>query len=179
MKKALLLFFIAGLGFGACDQIKEIENFAVDHKFEKNVTLEIAETDPDMFYQDFAIETSDDKDFEDNISNISSYSVKSLSYRVSEFVGVDDITAMGAVQFMDDANNIGDPVDLGEINFLELKNSGEEIEIPITDDLKTMIQDQLLSSDEIIMRVGALVSDKPFTAEIVLALEIEALVKVN
>ncbi len=179
MKKGLLLFIVAGLGFGACDQIEEIENFAVDHKFEKTVVLDISETDPDMFYEDFSFETTDDKDFRDNLSKISNYSVKTLSYRVSDFAGADDISAMGLVQFMNETNNIGDPIDLGKINFLDLKNSGTEIEIPISDELKTLIQNQLLENDMIKMRVGALVSGKPFTAEMVLALEIEALVKAN
>ena len=179
MKKGLLLLLLAGFTLVSCDQVGEIENFAVNHKFEKSMVLDVSATDPSTFASDFTIETSDDDDFKNNLSKISKYTVSTFSYRIASFNGDESITSTGIVQFMDGASAIGDPIDLGVVNFRSLQNSGLEVEIPVSDDLKTLVQNKLLSNNSISVRVSGEVSDKPLTAEFVLGLKIEALVSVK
>ncbi len=179
MKKGLLFLLVAGLGFGACDKINEIENFAVGHKFEHPVTLEIGENDPTTFIKDFPIDMSSDQEFKDNLSKISNYTLSTFSYRVAEYTGDDNITATGMVQFTDGVNAIGNPVDLGLINFKEMQNSGSEQDIVISDDLKNAVQDQLLNNDRIVVQLAGMASGKPVTAELVMSIQVEALVKVD
>jgi hypothetical protein len=179
MKKSLLFLFVAAIGFTACDKVGEIENFAVDHKFEESVVLDVKASDPSEYYSDIVIETASDPDFQKNLSKISRYSIQSVSYRIAQYTGDPSTTATGVVQFMIDGNNVGDPIDLGTIKFKSMLDSETSVEIPVSDALKKEMQDGLLDSDAVTLRVAGNVSDKPVTAEFVVAMDIEALVSVN
>lgn len=163
----------------ACNEIKDIENFAVDHTFEKSVVLDLKANDPNAFFNDFTFETADQQEFKDNLAEISNYAIKTVTYRIADFSGEESITSVGMIQFMEGNNTIGNAIDLGTIQFNSLFNSGETIEIPVSDELKNAIQDNLLNTNSITVRIGGEVSDTPVKAEFVLAIEIEALVNVN
>lgn len=170
---------LAAFAFTSCDKIAEIENFGVKHTFEQELNLDVKDSDPDQFATDYTLDVKSNKDFEDNISKISGYTVKSLSYRISDFEGADVATATGQIQFYNETTPIGHVIDMGVISFKALENSGNSVEIPVSEELKTLLQDQLLNNNSIRVVIGGVVSEKPLMATTVLAMEIEALVKVN
>ncbi|MGB0390845.1 MAG: hypothetical protein ACPGRC_03645 [Salibacteraceae bacterium] len=181
MKRGILFLIIAAVGFGftSCDKIDEIENFAVDNKFEKSVDLNIGANDPTTFSKDIVIEASSDPDFQKNLSKISGYSVKKLTYRIASFTGDASITGTGEFTFYSGGVALGAPVELGVIQFQSFLESGEEKEIFISDNLKKEVQSKLLASNEITVNFNGGVSGNPIDAEIIVAMEIEAQVKVN
>jgi hypothetical protein len=179
MKKVFLLMAIASMAFTSCDKITEIENFAVGHPFEQSFLLDIKDSDPSEFFTDYNVDVSSNKDFADNLDKISGYTIKSLFYRVASFEGDDATTSTGAVQFFNDSSPLGSPIDLGLISFKALADSGNNVDIPLSDDLLAAIQDNLLSNNAIRVVLYGAVSNKPVKSEIVMTIEIEALVKVK
>ena len=170
---------IAAFAFTSCDKIADIENFGVNHTFEHELKLDLKDTDPSQFAADYTVDVTSDEDFADNIKKISGYTVKSLNYRISEYDGGDATSATANIQFFNEADPIGKAIDMGVISFNAMANSGNSIDIPISEDLKVLLQDHLLSENTIRVVVSVEVSDKPIIATTVLAMEIEALVKVD
>ena len=179
MKKSLLFLAAAAFAFTSCDKIAEIENFGVGHTFDQEFVLDVKDSDPTTFQDDFVVDVTSDKDFADNLSKISGYTVNKVSYRISDFTGNSGTTATGSIQFFNETSPLGSVIDMGLISFEAMLNSGNSVEIPVSDDLKTILQDQLLNNHTLRIVLDGEVSDKPMTATTVLELEIEALVKVN
>ena len=170
---------IGVLAFTSCDKVPKIENFGVKHTFEHELEMDVKDSDPDKYAVDFVIDVKSDKDFADNISKISGYTVKSLNYRIAEFKGDAATSATGVVQFYNETTPIGKPIDMGLISFQAMVNSGNSIEIPLSEELSVLIQDHLLNSHYIKVALFGAVSNKPLYAKTVVSLEIEALVKVD
>jgi len=170
---------LAAMAFTSCDKVAEIENFAIKNSFEHVLKLDVKDTDPTAFVNSYTIDLSSDKEFKDNLSKISGYTLKSLTYRIDKFSGKESTTASGMIQFYDDADPIGKPIDLGKISFKAMNEAGTVTDLPLSSELKKLLQDKLMTSKSITIRVGGEVSDKPMTADFALALEIEALVKVK
>jgi hypothetical protein len=178
MKRGFLLIAVAAFAFTACDKVASIENFAISNTFEEVVTLDVKDSDPTAFAKDFTIDATTDSDFKNNLSNIASYNIKKLSYKVSAFSGDDATTATGVAQFYDGVNAIGAPIDMGVISFKALLNSGNVSEISVSNDLKKLVQEKLLNNNAVTLRVTGVLSDKPMKADLVISLEVEALVRV-
>lgn len=179
MKKVLLFMAVASMAFTSCDKIAEIENFAVGHPFEQSFVLDIKDSDPSDYFVDYNLDVASNKDFADNLDKISGYTIKSLKYRVASFDGVDGATSAGAVQFFNDSSPLGSPLDLGLISFKALADSGNDVDIPLSDELQAAIQDNLLSNNSLRIVMFGTVSDKPIKSEMIMTIEIEALVKVK
>ncbi|UTW65930.1 hypothetical protein KFE94_14915 [bacterium SCSIO 12643] len=178
MKKGLLLLAVAAFAFTGCDKVANIENFAISNTFEEKVTLDVTDADPNAFSKDFTIDAASDSDFKNNLSNISSYGIKKLTYRVSSFTGDDATTATGMAQFYEGNTAIGAPIDMGLISFKALANSGNITEISVSNELKKTIEQKLLDNNSITLRVTGVISNKPMKADFVISMEIEALVRV-
>ena len=140
---------LAALAFTSCDKIPEIKNFAVDNKFEHDFTLDIKANDPHAFVSDYKIDMADDPDFKENLAKIDGYTVKNLTYRIGSFTGDESITANAAVMFFNGTEQIGDPIVLDNVDFKQLLDSAKEVEIPVSDEMKTKIQDNLLNNSSI------------------------------
>lgn len=180
MKKGLLLFVAAlSIGFTSCDKIDEIENFAIDHKFEHSMDLKLADGDPTAFRESMVINMNSDEEFAKNLSKISNYSIKKLSLKVSNYVG--DDANVGAVE-LDIYNAQGSSVGKIEginVEFKKMNESGDEQEILIDDAMKTKIQDLLMANNSLIMYVQGAVTSTPMDAKLTLGVEVEAAVKVD
>lgn len=170
---------IAAFAFTSCDKVADIENFAVGNNFEHELTLDVPATGPMAYAETYTIETDSDADFRENLSKISGYTFNRFTYRVEAFTGDGAATGTGIIQFFSGAGPLGDPIDLGTIRFEDLKNSGEVMEIPVSDDLKRMLEDQLLNNNSVTIEFGGAVTAQPLTADFVLGMEVEALVRVQ
>jgi hypothetical protein len=179
MKKGFLFMAIAALAFTSCDKIPEIKNFAVDNKFETEFTLDIKANDPLAFESDYTVDMKDNADFKENLAQIDGYTVKSLSYKIGSFTGEESISANANVQFFNGTDQIGSDITLDNIAFKALLDSETEVDIPVSDEMKRMIQDNLLNNSSITIKFGGDVSDAPILSKIIFGLELEALVKVS
>lgn len=179
MKKGLLFMAIAAFAFTSCDKVANIENFAVGNNFEKVLKLDVPATGPMTYAEEFAISTDSDPDFKDNLSKISGYTVKNFTYRIGAFTGDGSAIGSAVCQFVDGTNPIGDPISISAINFEAQFNSGDVVEIPVSNDLRLKIEDQLLNNNFITIKMGGAVTAQPMTADFVVGMEVEALVKVQ
>lgn len=181
MKKGLLFLLVGALGFGftSCDKIDEIENFAVDHKFEESYVLDIPNGPNTTYAITSVIDPSSNADFKENLSKISNYSVKKLTYRISEYTGDQFTMATAMIHFRSGGNMIGSPITLDPFSFQSMLESGNEVEIVVDDATKTQVQDMLLANNEIEVEFMGAVSAVPVKATVVVGLELEAAVKVN
>jgi len=125
------------------------------------------------------VKMDDNADFKENLAQISDYSVKSLTYYISTYAGDANTSATAAIQFFNGTDAIGAPIDLGTIAFKQLLDAGTVVDIPVSDGLKQDIEDNLLNKHSITIQFVGEVSDAPVLSDIVMALELEALVKVE
>ncbi len=170
---------LAAFAFTSCDKIPEIKNFAVDNKFEQEFTLDIKAGDPLVFFADETVDMSDNDDFRENLSKIDGYTVKTLTYKIGSYTGEESISASAYIQFFNDASPLGDPIIISDMAFKQLLDSGAETEIPVSDELKQMVEDNLLNNSKITIRFAGQVTDAPVLSNIIFGIELEALVKVT
>lgn len=174
MKKVIITVVSALLVLTSCEGVNELINFPIGQTFEYPVDLVINSADTNVFLQEIIIETASDPSFKDNVSNIVSYSVSTLSLRVADYQGADNIFANGQMVFVSDGVALESPIILPEIDFKKLHNSGEVLEIIIPEQTKRQIEANLINSNLVAIQLNGEVSDKPLSAEIIMAIRIDA-----
>jgi len=165
------------IGFNSCNEVAKLVDFGIPMTFEDQFVMNISSTDDNVFEDVIVVDASGNQEVKDNLSNIANFDIGKLAYKVTSFTGDDAIVGDGFVQFFNDEGNIGDPVSTGQIAFRQLADSGNEVEIPIDNDLKKILEDKLLSDQIFSMRFYGTVSDKPMQADISVFITVEAKVK--
>ena len=180
MKRNLLMLALGALvGFSSCDKLDEITSLALPTTLENPVTLSISETDTNLFMEEFLVDISSDQDIKDNLSKISDVNLQKISFKVTSFTGDPVTIATGDVQFFDDLGNIGDPILIEPFNFKQMVDDATEVEIPVSNELKSTLEERLMSNNSFAMKIYGMVSTKPIEANMVILVKLEAKVDVK
>ena len=165
------------IGFNSCNEVAKLVDFGIPMTFEEQLEMDISSTDDNVFENVMVIDASGNQDVKDNIDNIANFDIGKLTFKISSFTGNDAIVSDGFVQFFNDEGNIGNPISTGLIEFRKLTDSGNEVEIPVDNDLKNTLEEKLLNDQIFSMRIYGTVSDKPMKADISVFITVEAKVK--
>lgn len=165
------------IGFGSCTKIDEIKNLSIPKTFETPVSLIISDTDTNVFVKEMVIDAAGDQEIKDNISNLSGFNLKKLSYKVTSFTGNPSTVADAKLQFFNAEGNFGSPITIDPILFESMVASDTEMEIPISEDLRSILEEKLLSDQTFSMRFYGMVNLKPMMADLTVFVSVEALVE--
>lgn len=171
----ILLLSIVLLGFTQCDKI--VEAFDIDSPFSTHVIIDISEDDDLLFSDKKEIDLTHNSDFNDNRDKIEKFTITRVYYKVVEYEGVDGILGSGTIFFKDGSTHLGEAISQTNINFKELLDSGESVDIPISSFTINAIQETLKDKMKITISMEGLVTEKPVFVDLEVFLVVTA--KVN
>ena len=175
MKRGLIFMAItAFIGLSSCDKVAELVDFGIPMSKEQAFVIDITATDANTFDKVMDIDESGNQEVKDNIENISEFDIKKMAYKVTSYTGDPAIVGDGMIQFYNMYGNLGDPVSTGPIEFKTLSDSGAEVEISVSNELRSTLETKLLEDQAFSMRFYGTVSGKPVRADMLMLVELEA-----
>lgn len=88
--KALIILF-AAINFSSCDEIDELTQIDLNTTFTEEVTINLTENNSNI-NGSVNINLADDPDLVDYLSNIEDIEITEASYKIKNYVGVEDAT---------------------------------------------------------------------------------------
>jgi hypothetical protein len=165
----LILFIVA---VSAC---KKNSPFTLTNTFEVIVNAAITANDPLIYSASEELDLNDNKEFKDNKDLIANYSIKTIEYLFSNYSGPAITSGNAMVVFLDDqGGQIGDPVAILNINFKNESDAGIKKKLDVTESTLKAIQDYLLTTNKITIKIGGAASDKPISFDMTFFVEIVA-----
>jgi hypothetical protein len=163
----LFLFVIS-----AC---KKNSPFTLTNTFEVIVNAEITANDPLIYSATEELDLNDNKEFKDNKDQIANYSIKSIEYLFSNYSGPAITSGNAMVVFLDDkGSQLGDPVAILNIKFKTESDNGIKKKLDVTEATLKAIQDYLLTTNMITIKIGGAASDKPIKFDMTFFVEVVA-----
>jgi hypothetical protein len=171
---AALLGFLL-LGFSNCDKIAEALN--LEAPFSTNFIINVTENDELLYMSEELIDLSSNQDFEDNKDKLDNFVLTEMYYEVVDYTGEPGILGSGSTTFYNGSSQVGDAITQSDVDFYSLLESGEKVNLPITDATKNAVQNTLQNEMKITIKIEGLVTDKPVYINLKVTLKISA--KVN
>ena len=88
--KAFFILFIA-VNLSSCDEAEKLSQFDINAEFTEEVTVNLTEDNTTMVGS-ININIADDSDIADNLSNIKDIEITEASYKIKNYVGVEQAT---------------------------------------------------------------------------------------
>ncbi len=134
MKKLNFIYLlILPLVIFSCNIFEKFNYFGIGNTFEESFEVDIPYNEDNMsFFGSVEFAASDDATIEDNINNIQEFEVTQISLKITNYIGNPEAVANGNFMVTSDNNNVGDAVQVDNLNFAQLFASEELMELPLT-----------------------------------------------
>lgn len=172
---SLLFVSVALLSFSNCDKI--LEAFDIESPFSTVFPINVEPTDELIFMETKTIDISNNSDFENNKDKIDKFTIKRVYYKVISYEGDAAILGSGTFTFKDEDTQIGDAIVQNNINFQSLLDSGEQVDLNITDNTKNALSGLIKQKMKFSIKMEGLISDKPAYIDVEIFVVISASVK--
>jgi hypothetical protein len=173
MKNLLYTVILFIFVISAC---KKNNPFTLTNTFEVIVNAEITANDPLIYSATEELDLNDNSEFKDNKDQIANYSIKSIEYLFSNYSGPAITTGSARVAFLDDkGGQLGDSlVAILNIKFKTESDNGIKKKLDVTEATLKAIQDYLLTTNMITIKIGGAASDKPIKFDMTFFVEVVA-----
>ena len=176
--KTKLLILLLPLAFVSCDFLDKFDHFSAGSTFDKSFTVNVGASET-SFSGSAEFNATDDETISENIDRINDYKLKKLSFKITSYDGPSGATGSGQFSFSSLGSLLGSPIAVSNVNFGQLQASGDEVEVPLTDEVVLAVRDAYLNNQTITVEAGGEVSDSPITMEFTVYMSIEARVNVD
>jgi hypothetical protein len=159
MKRTILLFMTSVAILYSCDKL----SFNIDNTFKVSADVNLDANDDLTYSGNVTIDAASDQEVANNLSNISSYTVNSIDFSISDFeLGSDSTTSTFSVSFYSGGSQIGSTISSQDpLPLPQLSASGQKINLPIDAATITAIQNALLSNNQVTIEYEGTVSEVP------------------
>ncbi len=169
---AFLFAAIAFLNFTNCNKL--IDAFELNASFSEDVTINISPSDELSYTDTLTIDLSSNEDFANNADHVTQFTIRKISYVVTDYVGAEGISGSDTTTFYSENNQIGDPIIQTNVNFGELYASGNSVELPISQATIEGLTTVLKTTMKFTMITKGSVTDKPVYTVMKVSAEINA-----
>lgn len=157
MKKSLLILSAFILVFSSCEQNLE---FLINHTFQYDYQVDVPE-DTTAFTYDFLIDVSSNSELSDNIDNISNFTINSLKYSITDYIGGSDVSGELTFTFYNASDvSLGGSI-LTVSNLQDFAGSGQKQTLDLTQETINAVQSELLNNQQVKISVDGSVSEVP------------------
>jgi len=167
-----ILLSITFLSFSNCNKL--LDAFELNASFSEDVIIDISPNDDLSYSDELSIDLSTNEDFVNNADHVSQFTVKKISYVVTEYIGAEGILGSGITTFYNGASQIGDPIIQTDVNFGALYTSGASVDLPISQATIEGLTTVLKNTMKFKMITEGLVSDKPVYVVMEVTAEVNA-----
>ena len=179
--KKLPLYLVAIIPLvilASCDFLEKFDHFTAGSTFSESFNVTVDQNDPD-FVGSVEFAATDDETIKENIDKISDYKINKLSFIVDSYNGPSNSTGSGQFSFSSLGTQIGSTVSVSNINFGQLAVSGQEVEIPLTDDIIVAVRDAYLGGNPVKIDASGELTNltEPATFEFTVYMSVEARVE--
>ncbi len=133
MKKLNFIYLlILPLVIFSCSTFDKFDYFGIGNTFQESFIVDIPYNNNMSFFGSVEFAASDDATIADNINNIQEFEVTQISLKITNYSGNPEAVGNGSFMVTSNDSNIGDAVQVENLNFAQLFASEELMELPLT-----------------------------------------------
>jgi len=171
--KNIGLFLIALITIVSCSKLDELTEFDISDNFKTTLNINVTEDsegEPQSWSQSSTVDLADNNEIESSLDLIQDVKINSLTFKIINFTGVENATAIDAsLRFGDDTL-----IALEDINF---EDSSTTYSVGTAQQLNTIAND-LKNASEIMATVNGTVASSPVRFDVVIVLDVTTTIDV-
>ncbi len=177
--------FILPLFIFSCSTFEKFDHFGVGNTFDKSFIVNIPLSEQMTFSGSVEFAASDDNTIGDNVDNIEKFKVTQVNVKISDYKGNPEAVTNG--NFFITSNTpdgdvpVGDPATISNLNFEEVYNADQLLELDLTPATFIAIQEAYLANQTLtVQAVGDITgATEDLEIEFTIYMSIEATIRTD